>query len=176
MRVLVRPVWSSVGNLLGVNKQPAILFLLRWWTLCKNLSYSQAGFTRVSATPSKTYWRTKWKAGMEETVRTLPERGCSTGGNCFLCISKQPATITDSAPERFPATAGKDTKEKSKTKEELDISVVGHNTWYTQGCFLNVLGGAWGAQMHTHCVFWPQHVLSLFPVAPHWLSDLHPVI
>lgn len=49
---------------------------------------------------------------MEETMRTLPERGCSTRGKCFLCISKKPATITDSTAERFPATEGKERKKE----------------------------------------------------------------
>ena len=66
--------------------------------------YSHAGLTRVSATLSKTYWRTRWDQAMEETVTALPERSCSTGGKCFLCISKKPATNTDKAAQRLPAT------------------------------------------------------------------------
>ena len=76
--------------------------------------YSQAGLTRVSATPSKTYWRTRWDQGTEETVTTLPERGCSTGGKCFLCISKKPATNTDKAAERLPATEENECKGKNQ--------------------------------------------------------------
>ena len=76
--------------------------------------YSQAGLTRVSATLSKTYWRTRWDQGMEETVTALPERGCSTGGKYFLCISKKPATNIDKAAQRLPAT-----EEECKGKNQI---------------------------------------------------------
>lgn len=54
---------------------------------------------------------------MEETVRTLPKRGCSTEGKCFLCISKKPVFITENAAERFPATEGKECKRKTFLQE-----------------------------------------------------------
>lgn len=63
-------------------------------------------------------------------MRTLPKRGCSTGGKYFLCISKKPATITDSAAERFPATEGKECKRKTLEKEP-ESSVVEHRISYT---------------------------------------------
>lgn len=86
-------------------------------------------------------------------MRTLPKRGCSIGGKYFLCISKKPATVTDSAAERFPATEGKESKRKTLEKAQnqcgrpqdfLDID--------PRGCFPNMFFCSGGTQVPASCV------------------------
>lgn len=156
-----------MGNLQGVNRLPITwMFPLRWYVLCKgpirsNIRwqncYSQAGLTNVSATPSKMYWRIRWKQGMEETVKTLPESSCSTWGKCFLCICKKPAIITDNAAERFPATEGEECKRKKKLKTKLEISVTGHTISYTLtlGSVSSTFFCPRDIQLPVNCVVWP---------------------
>ena len=157
MRVRHKHVLKHCGKFLGQDQisdhvrqctpsEDSVPSNRRW----KNY-YSQAGLTRVSATPSKTYWRTRWDQGIEETVTALPERSCSTGGKCFLCISKKLATNTDKAAERLPATEQKECKGKKKIFKSLKWSIFSISN--KQGC-------------HSHLWFWPSKWEFLNPEGP----------
>ena len=91
------------------------------------------------------------RAWMEETVTALPERSCSTGGKCFLCISKKLATNTDKAAERLPATEEKECKGKKNFFKSLKWSIFSISN--KQGC-------------HSHLWFWPSKWEFLNPEGP----------
>lgn len=85
--------------------------------------------TRVSAPPSKMYWRTRWKQGMEEMVATLPERLLDWME--VLSVYFKEASYHHRKCSRKIASNWRRSEKENKILKSLRISVIGYSISYT---------------------------------------------